>query len=389
MPKKKSDHLSAETKTVRASVGRGNPYNAVMPPITLSSTFEIDGLGHAPDYQYSRVRNPNRDGLAEAISDLEGGYGGIVTATGMASIALVLQLLKPGDLLLAPYDCYGRAYKLMESLAEKGAFDLEFIDQYDKKALQAAFDGKKPKMVFVESPSNPVMRVADITLISKYCRESKALLVCDNTFCSPVLQKPIALGADIVTQSTTKILNGHSDVVGGAVVTNSKKLWEELDFWANSIGMVGAPFDSYMTLRGMRTLHLRVERAQDNAMKVAKFLKKNEKVKDVFYPGLPNHPHHRITKKQQSGFGNVLSFDLDTNKTGLKRFVRNLQIFALAQSLGGVESLINHPATMTHVAMGPEAREKAGVTDGLLRLSVGIEDGKDLIRDLAQALDSV
>ena len=277
----------------------------------------------------------------------------------------------------------------MATLAEKGAFDLDFIDQYDKKALKDAFAKRKPKMVFVESPSNPVMRIADIALIARHCQDAKALLVCDNTFCSPALQKPLALGADIVTQSTTKILNGHSDVVGGAVTAKNKKLWEELDFWGNSMGLVGAPFDSYMTLRGLRTLHLRVERAQDNTAKVAKFLKKHEKVTDVFYPGLMSHPHHKIAKKQQAGFGNMLSFELDTGKAGLKRFVRSLGLFALAQSLGGVESLINHPATMTHVAMGPEARAIAGVTDGLLRLSVGIEDAKDLIADLEQALDKV
>ncbi len=361
---------------------------AVIPPLYLSSTHKMIGLENFPDYQYSRTRNPTRDILAEAISGLEGGYNACITASGMAAITLALHLLNPDDLLIAPYDCYGRAYRLMQALADKGHFKLEFMDQYHENAPRD-IAAKSPKMVFIESPSNPVMRVANIAAISGAVKDARpdSLIVCDNTFLSPILQHPIDLGADIVCHSTTKFLNGHSDVVGGAVVAKTKDIWDELDFWANSLGLIGAPFDSYMTLRGLRTLEVRIRRAQENARAIADFLEQHSAVDHVHYPGLKSHPDYKLASQQQGGPGAMLSFTLKGDKKDAADFIDRLGIFVLAQSLGGTESLINHPATMTHVSMGKQARKRAGVTDNLFRLSVGIEHIDDLIHDLKHALD--
>lgn len=378
------------TKIVQAGIAEDEAYSAVIPPLYLSSTHVMHGFNEFPDYQYSRVRNPTRDTLVDALTELEGGHSAAVTASGMAAIALVLQLLKPDDLLIAPYDCYGRAYRLMCALSEKGHFKLEFVDQYSETSA-ADIALKKPRMVFIESPSNPVMRIANIAAISGACKDENndCLIVCDNTFLSPILQRPLELGADIVTHSTTKFLNGHSDVVGGAVISKTKEIWEDLDFWANSMGLIGAPFDSYMTLRGMRTLPLRMKQAEQNAQQIAAMLESHNAVEHVFYPGLESHSHHELAKKQQNGFGAVLSFTLNGSSDKAKKFINGLNIFALAQSLGGTESLINHPATMTHVSMGAEARTKAGVSDNLFRISVGIEDADDLLNDLKGALDAL
>lgn len=375
------------TTAVQAGIGEDPAHNAVIPPLYLSSTFEIDTIGHAPDYQYSRTKNPTRDTLAEAMRDLECGVGAVVTSSGMAAITLIVHLLNPDDLLLAPYDCYGRAYRLLATLAEKQHFRLKFIDQYDAQAVEAAFAEDKPKMVFIESPSNPVMRIADIADISARATNCGAITVVDNTFLSPILQQPLNLGADIVFHSTTKFLNGHSDIVGGCVITNNSDILEELEFWANSLGVIGAPFDSYMTLRGMRTLELRVHRAQENAMQIAEMLSAHKAVKKVYYPGLATHNGYEVSARQQEGFGAMLSFELNGDLDSVKALVQNLSIFRLAQSLGGTESLMNHPATMTHISMGEEARIKAGVTDQLLRLSIGVEHIDDLLEDLQGALD--
>lgn len=386
MSEKKPRHKT--TKAIQSGIGTDKGQRAVIPPLYLSSTYKMKGFEDFPDYQYSRTRNPTRDVLAQALSELEGGYDGIITASGMAAITLCLNLLHPDDLLIAPYDCYGRAYRLMSALAEKGHFKLEFMDQYSAQAAQE-IAAKRPRMVFIESPSNPLMRIANIAAISGACKDANAdcLIVCDNTFLSPFLQNPLALGADIALHSTTKFLNGHSDVVGGAVIAKTKEIWEQLDFWANSLGLIGAPFDSYQTLRGLRTLELRITRAQENAGKIANFLSAHPAIANVYYPGLESHDGYDIAQKQQHGAGAMLSFALKGDKAATKRFVDALEIFALAQSLGGTESLINHPASMTHVSMGAQAREKAGVTDTLLRLSVGVEHIDDLIYDLNQALE--
>lgn len=385
---KKTNNI--ETSLVQAGLGQDCGHDALMPPLYLSSTHKMRGLNDFPAYQYSRVRNPTRDELVSVLAEIEGGENACVTSSGMSAIALVLHLLNPDDLLIAPYDCYGRAYRLMRALAEKGHFKLEFVDQYHEDA-PTEISQKKPKMVFIETPSNPLMRIANIAAISGAVKDQRedALIVCDNTFLSPILQNPIALGADIVTHSTTKYINGHSDVVGGAVIAKTQEIWDELDFWANSLGVIGAPFDAYQTLRGLRTLEVRIKRAQENAQKIAELLTIHNKVEAVYYPGLESHEHHSLAAHQQQGFGAMLSFRVAGDLAAVKRFTDTLQIFALAQSLGGTESLINHPASMTHVSMGQEAREKAGVTDNLLRLSVGIENCDDLIDDVKQALDAV
>jgi cystathionine gamma-synthase len=386
----RSKKQSRKTQLVQAGIATDSAYNAVVPPLYLSSTFKLKKLEESLGYEYSRTRNPTRDILAEALAELECGYKACVTASGMAALTLIVHLLNPDDLLIAPYDCYGRSYRLLQALADKGHFRLSFIDMYDALALEEAI-AQEPRMVLIETPSNPVMRIADIAAISKMAkaRNSECLVVCDNTFLSSILQQPLNLGADLVYHSTTKFLNGHSDIVGGAVIAKDKAVWDQLDFWANSLGLIGAPFDAYMTLRGLRTLDVRMSRAQDNAQELVRVLSSHKAVSKVYYPGLPDHAGYSIAKRQQSGFGAMISFTLHGDKDSVKKFTSALELFALAQSLGGTESLINHPATMTHVSMGPEARAKAGVTDTLLRLSIGIEDINDLKADVLSALDGV
>lgn len=376
------------TTLIQAGIGTDPAYRSVIPPLYLSSTFQIDGIEKRGPYEYSRTCNPTRDLLAEALAALEEGCGACVTSSGMGALTLILHLLGPDDLLLAPYDCYGRSFWLLRALAEKKHFRLKFIDQYTQEGLEAAFT-EKPRMVLIETPSNPLLRIADIAAISEKAHTYGALTVVDNTFLSPMLQQPLGLGADIVFHSTTKFLNGHSDVVGGAVIVKDKALLEELNLWNNSLGTIGSPFDSHMTLRGLRTLELRIHRAQDNAEKIIEFLKAHKKIETLHYPGLSTHPGHNIAQKQQEGFGAMLSFELKGGLDAVKIFVEKLDIFSLAQSLGGTESLINHPASMTHVSMGAQARAEAGVTDGLLRLSVGIEHIDDLINDLENALNAI
>lgn len=384
------DKKNRKRRTCVVQAGLGDPvnYRAVIPPLCLSSTFQMDEIGKKAVHEYSRTRNPTRDHLAQALAEIEKGYGACVTASGMAALTLIVHLLNPEDLLIAPYDCYGRSYRMLSALAEKKHFRLKFVDQYSAKGIEEAFS-EAPRMVLIESPSNPVMRIADIKAIAAKAKACGALTVVDNTFLSPMLQQPLTLGADLVYHSTTKFLNGHSDVVGGCVVTATKELWEQLDFWANSLGLIGAPFDSYLTLRGLRTLELRVHRAQENALAIAQMLESHPKVSKVYYPGLPSHDGHKIAASQQEGFGAMLSVELKGDQDTARRFVAALNLFRLAQSLGGTESLINHPASMTHVSMGPEARAKAGVTDQLLRLSVGIEHIEDLLSDLRGALAAV
>ncbi|MDH5722695.1 MAG: cystathionine gamma-synthase [Alphaproteobacteria bacterium] len=376
------------TKIVQTGIGADPAHHAVIPPLYLSSTFEIPGIGERLPYEYSRTRNPTRDMLAQAMTDLEEGVGASITSSGMAALTLIVHLLEPEDLLLAPFDCYGRSYRLLMELANKKHFRLKFVDQYSPAGLEEAFS-EKPKMVLIESPSNPVMRIADIKSISAKAKKAGAITVVDNTFLSPILQQPLKLGADIVYHSSTKFLNGHSDIVGGCVVTNNKDILTDLEFWNNSLGTIGAPFDSFMTLRGLRTLELRVHRAQENAEKVAAMLDQHDAVETVYYPGLKTHAGHDIAAAQQEGFGAMLSFTIKGDFENVKTFADNVHLFRLAQSLGGTESLMNHPATMTHVSMGAEAREKAGVTDGLLRLSIGIEHIDDLLDDLKGGLKAI
>ncbi len=376
-------HSHSQTLSVRAGIESDKQYGAVTPPLYLSSNYTFEDLDKPRTYDYSRSGNPTRDILGSALAELEAGFNGVVTSSGMSAVYLVTHLLDKGDLILAPHDCYGGTYRLLNSLQEKGILRVEFVDQGDPEALQAALK-QNPKLVWIETPSNPLLRVVDINAICEQVGE-QVLKVVDNTFLSPILQQPIKLGADLVVHSTTKYINGHSDVVGGAVIAKDEALYEQIAWWANCTGLTGSPFDSFITSRGLRTLGVRIKQHVENTQQVAEFLNKHPLVKEVFYPGLKQHPTYDIAKKQQTDFGAMLSFTLDTDKCNLRSFVNSLGYFSLAESLGGVESLICHPASMTHAAMDPEARQIAGIGDDLLRLSVGIENVEDLISDLDSA----
>ncbi len=381
-----SDGQSAATKAVRAALETDTQHGAVVPPIHLTSTYAFTSFGEKRCYDYTRSGNPTRDALGTAIAALEGGAGGVVTASGMAAVSLVTHLLKADDLLIAPHDCYGGTYRLLSGLAKRGALKVEFVDQTDDQALKRAME-LRPKLIWVETPSNPLLRIVDIASIAESAHTAGALLLVDNTFLSPGWQQPLALGADLVLHSTTKYLNGHSDVVGGAVIARTAELHEQLTWWANCIGVTGAPFDSYLTLRGVRTLYARLNVHGENANAIASVLSAHRAVKHVCYPGLSTHPQHELAKRQQSGFGAMVSFELHGGIPNVCAFLNGLRCFSLAESLGGVESLIAHPATMTHAAMDAEARRRAGISDTLLRVSVGIEAKEDLIGDVSAALD--
>ncbi|WP_420471636.1 cystathionine gamma-synthase [Brevundimonas sp. FT23042] len=375
------------TTAARHGVNNDPAHGAVMPPLYLSSNYSFDGLEGKRKYDYTRSGNPTRDVLGETLAKLEGGAGAVITATGMAAVDLALSSLEPGDLLLAPHDLYGGTHRLLSARARRNHFDVQFVDQNDREALDAAF-ALKPKLILIETPSNPLMRVVDVADICARAHAVGCKAAVDNTFLSPALQNPIALGADLVIHSTTKYINGHSDVVGGAVVARDQADLEQLTWWANCLGVTGSPFDAYLTLRGVRTLFARVERQQATAGRIAEWLDAHPAVKRVNYPGLKSHPGHEIAARQQKGFGAMLSFEL-ADIDAVRTLVDQLEVFTLAESLGGVESLIAHPTLMTHAAMTPEARITAGITDGLLRLSIGLEHPEDLLADLSAALDAV
>ena len=374
------------TVAARAGVDIDPAHGAVMPPLYLSTNYSFAGFGEKRAYDYSRSGNPTRDVLAAALAELEGGVGGVVTATGMAAVTLVAALLEPGDLLVAPHDCYGGTWRLFNAQAKRGLYRVAFVDFHDPRALAAAL-AESPKLVWIETPSNPLLRITDLRHVIEAAHASSAIAVVDNTFLSPVLQKPFAYGADVVVHSTTKYINGHSDVVGGAVLWREAALGERLAWWCNCLGLSGAPFDSYLTLRGLRTLKARLGVHEANARALADLLEAHPAVRVVHYPGLASHPGHALAKRQQAGFGAMLRFELEGGVAAARAFVDGLECFTLAESLGGVESLVCHPAGMTHAAMEPAARERAGIDDGLLRLSVGIEDEADLVADIAAALE--
>src|SRR5690606_11976445 len=361
----------------------------VTPPLVLSSNFSFAGFGEKRSYDYSRSGNPTRDLLGDALAELEGGAGGVVTASGMAAIALVLHaLLEPGDRLVVPHDGYGGSWRLFNALADKAAFELVTVDLTDPRALAAAL-AERPAVVWIETPSNPLLRITDLRFVIEAAHAAGALAVVDNTFLSPALQQPIAFGADVVVHSTTKYINGHSDVVGGAVVAASAALHERLSWWANCLGITGSPFDSFMTLRGLRTLDARLRVHQENTAALVELLDGHAAVRALHWPGRAAHPGHLIAARQQSGFGAMLSVEIEGGEAGVRAFLGGLRCFTLAESLGGVESLVAHPTTMPHAAMSPEARAAAGIGDGLLRFSVGIEHADDLRADIAAALDRV
>ncbi|HDM8140410.1 TPA: O-succinylhomoserine (thiol)-lyase [Vibrio harveyi] len=373
------------TIAVRTGIESDSQYHAVVPPIYLSTNYGFPAFGEVPQYDYTRSGNPNRGLLEKALYELESGKGAVVTNCGTSALNLwVSAFLGPDDLIVAPHDCYGGTYRLFNTRANKGDFKVQFVDQSDQQALAAAI-AKKPKLILLETPSNPLVRVVDIAAVCEKAKQVGALVAVDNTFLTPVYQKPLELGADFVIHSTTKYINGHSDVIGGVVITKSEEHAEELAWWGNCIGATGTPFDSYMTLRGIRTLGARMRVHEESSQQVLAYLQTQSLVAKIYHPSLPEHPGHDIAKKQQSGFGSMLSFEFAGSFEQLKVFVKELELFSLAESLGGVESLICHPASMTHRAMGEKALAEAGVSQQLLRLSVGLEDAQDLIADLEQA----
>ena len=383
-----SNCRSQTTRAVRAAIATDPQHGAVVPPIHLSSTFAFEGFAKPRKFDYTRSGNPTRSQLADALAELEGGATGVVTSTGMSAVALVLHLLKPGDVIIAAHDCYGGTQRLLRALAGKQHFTLSFQNLTEPAAL-AEIALLSPRVVWIETPSNPLLRITDVREVAAAAHRVGALVVVDNTFLSPALQQPISLGADVVVHSTTKYLNGHSDVVGGAVIARDARLGEELAWWANCLGITGAPFDSYLTLRGIRTLHARVRQHLENTESIVDALCQHEAVLQVNYPGLPTHPGHVVAASQQTGFGAMVSFEVVGGTAGVARLAAELECFTLAESLGGVESLIAHPATMTHASMDAEARANAGISDSLVRLSVGIESAGDLVADLRGALDAV
>lgn len=381
MTKRKDPRTIAASKGIAADTSFG----AVTPPVYLSTTYAFPEFEQAGAHDYSRTSNPTRALLAETLAELEGGEGAVVTSSGMAAVDLATSQLRSFDLLVAPHDCYGGTHRLLSARRDMKHFDVMFVDQGNAEQMEEAL-AASPTMVLIETPSNPLMRVVDIRAIAGRARKAGAKVAVDNTFLSPALQRPLDLGADYVIHSTTKYLNGHSDVVGGAVVCAKKSDAETLAAWANVVGTTGSAFDAYLTLRGIRTLFPRIAQQQQSALAIAKHLETHSAVARVHYPGLSTHGGHAIAKAQQSGFGAMLSFELSGGATAVRHFVEAVRIFTLAESLGGIESLVAHPATMTHASMDPDARASAGITDGLLRLSVGLEAEKDLLEDLDTAL---
>ncbi len=373
------------TQAVRAGLESDPTTGAVVPPIHLTSTFAFHGFGAKGRYDYTRSGNPTRDLLGAALAQLEGGAGAVVTATGMAAITLCGYLVPAGGRIVAPHDCYGGTYRLFDAWRRRGERQVDFIDYADGEAVRRAL-GSPAALLWIETPSNPLLRITDIECCAALGHACGAKVVVDNTFLSPAWQQPLAFGADVVVHSTTKYLNGHSDVVGGAAIARERDVYEELAWWANCLGITGAPFDSFLTLRGLRTLYARLEHHGRNAQALAEWLAGADGVTKVYYPGLAQHPGHDVACRQQRGFGAIVSLELAGGLEAVRAFTDGLAYFSLAESLGGVESLLAHPATMTHAAMDSDARARAGLTDGLIRLSVGIEALEDLRADLAEGL---
>jgi len=378
-----------ETVAARYGVNCDENHGAVIPPLYMSSTFAFEGYGQKREYDYTRSGNPTRDQLAGALAELEGGAGGVITASGMSAVHLVTQLLKPGELIVAPHDCYGGCHRLFSAASAKGQFDLQWLPLWETENSVHQILALKPRVVWIETPSNPLLRITDIEAVAGAAHEAGALVVVDNTFLSPAGQKPFALGADIVLHSTTKYINGHSDVVGGAVIARDEELVEELIWWANCLGLTGSPFDSFQTLRGLRTLSVRYRQHESNAGVIAAALESNDLVEKVYYPGLSSHKGHELAGRQQDSFGAMISFDIDASDDEIPVFLGALRLFTLAESLGGVESLVAHPASMTHAAMSEEDQAAAGISCRLLRLSVGIEHIEDLQADLENGFEAV
>ncbi|HUI30534.1 MAG TPA: PLP-dependent aspartate aminotransferase family protein [Candidatus Acidoferrales bacterium] len=374
-----------QTNTIHTGVDKDSAFNSVITPIYQTSTFRFEDVGQTKGFDYTRSGNPTRRALEENISALEGGASAAAVATGMAAVALTLHFFKSGDHIICTHDCYGGTERLLRTYREQFGLEISYVNMNSLSAVQASI---KPntKAFWIETPSNPLLNIVDIKALSQIAHQHGAISIVDNTFLSPFNQRPFELGADIIVHSTTKYLNGHSDVVGGAVVVKSREQAERLQFLANALGQGASPFDSWLVLRGIKTLAPRMKEHERNARAVAEFLSKHSNVRKVFYPGLKTHPQHELAGRQQYGFGAIISFEVDGTREEVNRVLRSTKIFALAESLGGVESLIEHPATMSHASMNPELRESAGINERVIRLSIGIEDVNDLIEDLDHAL---
>lgn len=375
------------TKAIHAGINPDSATGAIMTPIYQTSTYVQDGVGNHKGYQYSRTQNPTRHVLENNLAALENGSFGACFASGIAAIDCVIKMLKPGDEVIATNDLYGGSYRLFTTIFEKYGIIFHFVDMKDITNVQEAMT-ENTKLIWTETPTNPMINIIDIKGLAVIINGSSALLCVDNTFATPYLQNPLELGADIVMHSVTKYLGGHSDVVMGALVTSNRKIADDIYRIQNSSGAIAGPMDCFLVLRGIKTLHLRMQRHCENGARIADFLQSHPKVENVYWPGLKTHVNHHIAKSQMKDFGGMLSFTLKGNKLeDALNIVKQVKIFALAESLGGVESLIGHPVTMTHAAIPKESREKSGVIDGLIRLSIGIEDVEDLIEDLNQALE--
>ncbi len=374
------------TAAVRAGIDTDAAEGAVVPPLYLSTTYRFEGLRTPRAFDYSRSGNPTRSLLADALAELDGAAGAVVTASGMGAISTVLLgLVAAGDVVVAPHDAYGGTWRLLDALARRVGFDLQLLDLTAPDA-PTRVTSLAPRLLWVETPSNPLLGISDLAALGEAAHASGGLMAVDNTFCSPVLQRPIELGADLVVQSSTKYLNGHSDVIGGVVASATVELAEQMAWWANCLGVTGGAFDSYQTMRGLRTLGVRMAAHQANAASVVDALAGHAAVARVYYPGLPDHPGHALAARQMAGFGGIVSFDLAGGEDAVAAFVDGLDHFSLAESLGGVESLVCHPGSMTHAAMPPDVQAAAGLGPGLVRLSVGIEDPDDLVADITAGL---
>ena len=374
------------TLCVHEGVNKDTAYNSVITPIYMTSTFAFDAPGRTKGYDYSRTANPTRTALEECLAALEGGARGIATATGMAAETTVMHLFETGSHIIAGHDIYGGTYRLFTRVLEPLGLRFSFVDMRETANVKAAINAAT-RAVWIETPSNPLLNLVDVAAVCDIARSAGLMSIVDNTFMSPYFQRPIELGADIVVHSTTKYLNGHSDVVGGAIVARTEEMGQRLAALTNALGTCCSPMDAWLVLRGIKTLPCRMQVHTRNAQAVAEFLSKRPEVERVYYPGLPSHPQHALARRRMSGFGGMVSFDIRGGQSAAFRFVQSLKVFTFAESLGGVESLVEHPETMSHASMGAQARAAAGIGPGTLRISVGIEDVQDLVDDLAQALE--
>ena len=378
--------MKFNTKTIHGGQIKEKAYGAVMPPIYQTSTYSQKSPGEHSGYEYSRTQNPTRHALERSIASLENAKYGLAFSSGLSAIDAIMKLFSPGDEIISTNDLYGGSYRLFEKVFKKFGLKFVFTDLRNLNEIENLISSKT-KLIWVETPTNPMINIVDIEGLSKICKTNNLLLAVDNTFSTPFLQKPIDLGADIVMHSATKFLAGHSDVILGLLALSNKKLAEKLFFMQNSSGAICGPMDSFLTLRGIKTLHVRMQRHCENARVIANYLKKHDKVDNVYWPGFENHPNHNIAKSQMNDFGGMISFTVKGNFDLVKRITSSFKIFTLAESLGGVESLVNHPATMTHASIPKKERDKIGITDNLIRLSVGIEDISDLVDDIEQAIN--